>query len=81
VTISSKHFSQLVEIHAAHPWLWPALLLAHRRRPQLVADRRQGPDAPLPGGCAKTESFRFSRTRKAGTAGSDFADTVRIIIR
>ena len=36
------------------------------RRPELVADRRQGPDA---------------RRFLAGTAGSDFADTVRIIIR
>ncbi len=25
---AAKHFSQLVEIHAARPWLWPALVEA-----------------------------------------------------
>jgi hypothetical protein len=32
----SDHFSQLVEIHAARPWLWPA------RRPCRPALRSQG---------------------------------------
>jgi hypothetical protein len=63
----SRHFAKLVEIHAAPAWLWPALVAAMlpSTRPVIGANPYHDDRgcSTFAAGCAKTESFRFSRTR------------------